>query len=339
MADEKINPVSHFPAADGIRGLAVMIVLIVHGLVMFYPETYKGLAGSGKIGVWLFFVLSSFLLTNIFIIKGMDCKSISSYFVGRIIRIIPLYATTLLIYSLFGYFSFEDAITIFKLNAPWGHLWTIAVEFKFYFILPIIAFVLIKLKDRPLLVVLAALLIMTAQLLIIPYYQVKPSSTDVAGYISCFIPGMVAAVIVSSGAKNSRTISDVAMFLIALSMIISIPCVRLAVTGIAEDGYLLDKHVHFSLAWSIFIYLALTSCGVINKFLSSRALRAIGKWSFSIYLFHWLVYTQISPSHQHSIIASFSSLILSIIVGALVFYFFERPIEKLRHQIMKRFLR
>lgn len=337
MTEKNITPVNHFPAADGIRGLAVMIVLIIHAMVMFYPGSYKALAGSGKIGVWLFFVLSSFLLTNVFIQKGMTRKNIISYFVGRVIRIIPIYAVTLLIYSLFGYFSIQDAITIFKLNAPWGHLWTIAVEFKFYFILPVIAFILIKLKNRPLLVILTALLMMAVQQLVVPFYEVKPSSTDVTGYISCFIPGMVAAVLVSRRKIASGMLADVAMLSILVCIIISIPYVRLVVTGIAEDGYLLNKHVHFSVVWSIFVYLALTSNGFINKHLSSRPLRMVGKWSFSIYLFHWLVYTQISPDHQHSIFAAFSALVLAIIIGALVFYCFERPIEKLRHQVMKNF--
>lgn len=330
------NKIIKFPAADGIRGLAVLIVLVVHAMVMFYPESYNGLAGAGKIGVWLFFVLSSFLLTNIFMHKGFNYKSILSYITGRVIRILPLYAFTLLAYSAFGYFSLQDAFTIFKMNAPWGHLWTIAVEFKFYFILPFIAFLLIKLSNKPVIMVITAVIIMLAQQLYLPFYEVNPSSTDVTGYISCFIPGMVAAILLANGKTVSNKTSDLILLFILAGVFISIPYIRLITLGVREDGYLLNKHVHFSIAWSVFVYLTLISTGYINKALSFNLLRVVGKWSFSIYLFHWLVYTQISPKHQHSLTASILAMLLSIVIGATIFYAFEKPMEKMRHLLMRK---
>ncbi|MCJ7926430.1 MAG: acyltransferase [Pantoea vagans] len=333
--------VKNFPAADGIRGLAVLIVLIVHSMVIFFPKTYDGLAGSGKIGVWLFFVLSAFLLTNTFIQKGFGIHNIYSYVLGRVIRIMPLYILTLLVYSAFGYFSLQDAYTIFKLNSPWGHLWTIAVEFKFYFILPIVAFVLIKMNDRFGLVytLISAAFIMAIQQWYYPYYDVKPSSTDMIGYISAFVPGMCCAVMLSENTFKKDFVSDAVCALILIGVMLSIPEVRSVFLGIPNDDYLLNKHVHFSFAWTILIFFTLSSSGKANKLFSSKALRQLGKWSFSIYLFHWLVYTQISTNHQNSVFASLFALVLSIIVGALVFYFFERPIEKLRHHIMRNFQR
>jgi len=46
---------SHFPEADGIRGLACLMVLFVHITAITFPETHPYLRGTGKIGVWLFF--------------------------------------------------------------------------------------------------------------------------------------------------------------------------------------------------------------------------------------------------------------------------------------------
>lgn len=327
-----------FPAADGIRGLAVLIVLIVHSMVMFFPKTYDGLAGSGKIGVWLFFVLSAFLLTNNFIQNGFGLKNILSYAVGRIIRIIPLYIITLIIYCEFNYFPLQTAYEIFKLNSPWGHLWTIAVEFKFYFLLPIIAYVLIKLNEKfgLLISLLSAIAIIALQQWYYPYYEVKPSSTDMVGYISAFIPGMCCAVILSMSNFRNNTTSDVACLLVLVGIMLSIPQIRSIFFGIPNDGYLLNKHVHFSLAWAVLVYFALSSSGNINRIFSSRVLRQLGKWSFSIYLFHWLIYTQLTNHFIGSYLWATLALFSAILTGGAVYFIIEKPIERFRHIVMRR---
>lgn len=338
MIEQRGNLAGHFPAADGIRGMAVLIVLIVHSMVMFFPNTYEGLAGSGKIGVWLFFVLSAFLLTNNFIQKGFGLKNITSYAIGRIIRIMPLYIITLIVYSAFGYFTPQEAYEIFKLNSPWGHLWTIAVEFKFYFILPIIAFVMIKLNEKfgLFFAILSALVIIALQQWYYPYYEVKPSSTDMVGYISAFIPGMCCAVILSMFNFKNNTISDVACLLVLVGVMLSIPQIRSIFFGIPNDGYLLNKHVHFSFAWAVLVYFALSSSGNINRMFSSRGLRLLGKWSFSIYLFHWLIYTQFTKFHTGSYVYSCIALLSAILVGSIVHAVIEHPLERFRHTLMKK---
>lgn len=53
-----------YPAADGIRGLACLLVLCTHLPGFFLPDYGKYVTGTGKYGVWLFFVLSAFLLTS-----------------------------------------------------------------------------------------------------------------------------------------------------------------------------------------------------------------------------------------------------------------------------------
>lgn len=338
MKEQRNNLVGHFPAADGIRGMAVLIVLIVHSMVMFFPNTYEGLAGSGKIGVWLFFVLSAFLLTNNFIQKGFGLKNITSYAIGRIIRIMPLYIITLIVYCVFGYFTPQAAYEIFKLNSPWGHLWTIAVEFKFYFILPIIAFALIKLNERfgLYLALLSALVIIALQQWYYPYFEVKPSSTDMIGYISAFITGMCCAVILSVYTFRKDAVSDIACVLVLMGVVLSVPQIRNVIFGIPNDGYLLNKHVHFSFAWAILVYFALSSSGKVNRLFSSRLLRLLGKWSFSIYLFHWLIYTQLTSRFAGSYLWAILALFIAAIAGGVIYFIIEKPIERFRHIIMRK---
>jgi len=60
----------HFDALDGLRGLAVLVVIASHlSNVGLLPQ--PGLSGTGKAGVYLFFVLSAFLLTRILLARSL----------------------------------------------------------------------------------------------------------------------------------------------------------------------------------------------------------------------------------------------------------------------------
>ncbi|TCL04072.1 acyltransferase family protein [Sodalis ligni] len=337
MINSKIGDSFRFPAADGIRGLAILIVLVAHCVGMFFPLIGDKIPGSAKIGVWLFFALSSFLLTNVFVKKGFSIKNISSYILGRIIRIIPLFILTLIVYCSFGYFSANYALAIFKLNTPWGHLWTIPVEFKFYALLPFIAYLLIKVQSNfgSIAMIVAAVMIISIQQWFYPYFEVKSSSTDMTGYISAFIPGMCCALLLSSHVFKKNSVSDFICYVILIGIGLSIPQIRKIFFGIPIDNYLLNKHAHFAVAWSFFIFFALSSNGKINKIFCSQALRLLGRWSFSIYLFHWIVYTEIMKHHMESYVWAFLAFSLAIIIGGLVCSVIERPLENGRHFLMR----
>lgn len=85
----------HNPVLDGVRGLAILLVMW-HHLTVFSPSgtvdgVYHGLTGMGAFGVDLFFVLSGFLITGIL----HDAKGTPNYFrnfyARRTLRIFPLY--------------------------------------------------------------------------------------------------------------------------------------------------------------------------------------------------------------------------------------------------------
>lgn len=97
--DVTVSESAKLNGADGIRGLACLIVLITHAVNMFFIGT-PYLHGTGRIGVWLFFVLSAFLLTYKFERSGFSLLSISNYVIGRVLRIIPLFLISVVVYRL-----------------------------------------------------------------------------------------------------------------------------------------------------------------------------------------------------------------------------------------------
>lgn len=157
----------HIPALDGIRGVAVLLVLASHLLI---GDPNRGLraiafkiANAGWIGVDIFFVLSGYLITSIL----RDSLGMPHYFrnfyMRRILRIFPLYFGTLFVlFVILGHVgSMEtDAVRPIlsqqwaawcyvinfvpgKFDSGWlfiGHFWSLAIEEQFYLVWPFVLF-------------------------------------------------------------------------------------------------------------------------------------------------------------------------------------------------------
>ncbi|MBI5288892.1 MAG: acyltransferase [Chloroflexi bacterium] len=171
---------SRLPALDGIRGLAILMVMefhfwgLVFGLSGRRPETgidgwAKRITGVGWSGVDLFFVLSGFLITGIL----YDAKSSNSFFrsfyARRFLRLAPVYYLFLLFVLLVVPFIHEinvaadvpelraiqawmwlyasnigSAVKPFDARLPLvhAHFWSLAVEEQFYLVWPVVVFLL-----------------------------------------------------------------------------------------------------------------------------------------------------------------------------------------------------
>ena len=168
----------HIPALDGVRGFAILLVLITHGvdacLKASTPleQSLYNVARWGWVGVDLFFVLSGFLITGILLSARKRPHYLRNFLVRRALRIFPLYYATLLVCLVLlpliplarfdwlrdlggrqGWFWLH-ASNYYKvcLNDPPIHwlstLWSLAVEEHFYLVWP---FVVWKLPARRLL--------------------------------------------------------------------------------------------------------------------------------------------------------------------------------------------
>ena len=155
---------AHLPALDGIRGLAILMVLFHHAV---YGAVAGGPLGRGLIraaelgwlGVDLFFVLSGFLITGILLDSRDDPHFYRNFYMRRTLRIFPLYYAFLLVYLGLGpvlpldrermaeavsykwwlVFYLTNVLICLKgsfIVASINHLWTLAVEEHFYLIWP-----------------------------------------------------------------------------------------------------------------------------------------------------------------------------------------------------------
>ena len=149
-------------ALDGVRGIAVLLVMASHFERFITPVAWilplKTVMSYGWAGVDLFFALSGFLITGILLATRADPHYLSTFYVRRAIRIFPIYYVTLIGVLLFAsmFPSFSDRVPprwewplyfiyatnwIPALTGVWppnviGHFWSLAVEEQFYLVWP-----------------------------------------------------------------------------------------------------------------------------------------------------------------------------------------------------------
>ncbi len=159
----------HIPALDGVRGIAILMVLLGHLFVrnpnpqVSWPLRFAALLfSSGWVGVDLFFVLSGFLITGILYDTQRSAHFFRNFYARRILRIFPLYYAVILglmaVSLLLGYRWFVPGTLLYLTylhtlwingvgytTAPWvniNHLWSLAIEEQFYSVWPLLVFLL-----------------------------------------------------------------------------------------------------------------------------------------------------------------------------------------------------
>ncbi|WP_434626181.1 acyltransferase [Pseudomonas sp. Z1-29] len=337
-----MNDSIRYAGADGIRGFACIIVLCVHAAAMFFSSTYMPLAGTGKIGVWLFFVLSAFLLTSKFERTGFSFYAILVYGLGRVLRIMPLFAIVVCLYYFLGTANIvtgTDAKNAILLTQGFAHLWTIPVEFKFYVVLPVVAFGLVRAKafgGHAATLSLAVILIALQQGFW-PYWATTENSISTRWYLSSFTLGCYFAVSFEYYRESVKpALADFVGVAVICLMVLSSPFMRNVLFDMPMDKWLQNKFVYLSLFWGLFIVALADGKGVIGAILQSAIMNKLGAWSFSIYLVHWYFYVTLSSAHPDSFGWMLVGVGLAVVFGALLHYVVEAPIERMRHSIQER---
>jgi len=327
-----------FRNAEGIRGLACLIVLTIHTCAMFFPDSGQYLSGSAKIGVWLFFVLSAFLLTNHLLMGGtLTREKMTDYVIGRLLRIVPLYLVAVMAYRLLGTAGIDsssDMLHAATLTAGFAHLWTIPVEMKFYLLLALMITPIATICGRwgtgwAFSFILAIGLL---SVIIFPPRHTPESSISLRWYVPCFLAGMAAAVIYPNLKVRSRlcTVVNLAM---AICLVFSTNYFRGLLGGSPDPKWLMDKFVPIGFAWATLVVLNVDVPGAWSKFWNMQPLRLMGRWSYSIYLFHWLIVATLAGTHRGSIVFAAIGFISSVLLGAFIYRSIERPLLKLRQLI------
>ena len=164
------------PELDTLRGLAILGVLLYHGLYWardlspFSPIQRRilSVASVGQFGVNLFFVLSGFLITGLLLDSKNRPDYYRRFYLRRALRILPAYYLTLAVLVFFHLISHgflvmsllysSNLSLLFGIAMSYPVLWAVAVEQHFYIFWPV---VVKRLSERALMGVTVAILILT----------------------------------------------------------------------------------------------------------------------------------------------------------------------------------
>jgi peptidoglycan/LPS O-acetylase OafA/YrhL len=284
---------TYFPALDGVRAIAILMVMVFHLAQSGIP--IPGPTIIGQTGVDLFFVLSGFLITGILLKSPQgDWHEIHTFYIRRTLRIFPLYYATILLLDLAGRhvsFAFWIYLQDFYYAANWPigdpiHFWSLAIEEQFYLLWP---FVVLFLPRRRLMPALW-LMIATALLIRIPLIH--------AGISPFFFPlsrfdalsaGAILALLQQSGTLTRYRRPLIALFVVSALL------VGLQGKAAAHSPNLfwvqVTKFTALAAFYAAGIGIVLTSrANLLTRSLSAAPLRFIGRIAYGLYVFHPIVY-------------------------------------------------
>jgi peptidoglycan/LPS O-acetylase OafA/YrhL len=317
---------THIPAIDGLRALAVFAVVLYHLGISWIP--------GGFLGVDLFFVISGYVITRLILdsIESANGLDIKEFYAARVRRLLPGLVVLIIITSVFTALFAPDAVRRFISDVPFvltgtnnwqlvalnqdyfqaigrppllQHTWSLAVEFQFYLIWPIILlFVWRRFGKR--VVRRAALAIATFSGTALFLFSLQADNAT-AGRISHIYFGtdthslglfLGSALAVSWIPRNlTRNISQRAQdFIDGIGVFgfIGLLCIFLFIDQSNATLY----QIAFPLAGLFGCATIVSIVHPASRFsplLSNRVFLWIGQRSYGIYLWHWVIFQITRP--------------------------------------------
>ena len=337
------------PALDGLRAIAALLVLFFHAGVPF-------LAG-GYLGVDVFFVLSGFLITSILILEFRSTGRIrfSSFYARRARRLLPAALLVLLVTAVV-YRNVAPPVALLENEAgfvaaaiylsnwlfmaqsqnyfaeaaypsPVLHYWSLSVEEQFYVLWPaLLIAILIAVRRRPRLVLPAMVVLAAAGVAVSAWLTASaPESAyfnTIARVYQLLLGAVLAAWVVRSTITSRPRIGT------SLATVGLVGLVTLAVVDPSPwlGGVLACAATLAVLAGNEF------GAGAVARGLSTHPMRALGRWSYSTYLWHWPVIViggivGVLPAPWPLRAAAVAAVTLSM--AALTYRFVERPFQSI----------
>lgn len=341
------------PALDGLRGLALLGVLLFHA---------NGALPGGYLGVDLFFVLSGFLITALLLAEERQTGRIalSAFWVRRARRLFPALLSLMPAVALYGrYFARSDELQVlrgqalatlgyvanwhtifdhrsywqlFAAPSPLEHTWSLSIEEQFYLAWPlVVVFVLRRGGRRALLgtcLALSAISVGAMLALFTPENSTRAylgTDTRMAGILA---GAALATVLPLSATFRPETARKLDFLGVIALLGLGVMWARLK----GENPFLYRGGFWLSEV-AVLVLIACAVCGQrsrIARLLSLRPFRLLGAISYGAYLWHWPVNVFVTSerAHMHGLGLYVLRFALTIAIAIASYYLLEQPIRR-----------
>jgi peptidoglycan/LPS O-acetylase OafA/YrhL len=342
------GPSSHVPALDGLRAIALLLVVLFHARIPGFS--------NGDLGVDVFFVLSGFLISGILLRSASRGRvSFADFYRRRALRLLPAYLTVLvvcvatdLLHDSGG--TLKGAATSFFYVSNWAaaagigmgllaHTWSLSIEEQFYLVWPLVLVALLARAHGDLrrvartvgLLVLASYLSIVACLLLGGSVELAWNATTSR---ACeLLAGCLLAVVVQR--RRLAGAPAVGTGRRATGLVSFVGLLALLVVGSHNPA---DPWVEMLVQWPVVVALTvllIIACvagpNLTGTMLGWRPLVAVGKVSYGAYLWHFPVFVVVDSTLGLSTWAPrLLALAVTAVVVVLSYRFVEQPFLRMK---------
>jgi peptidoglycan/LPS O-acetylase OafA/YrhL len=327
--DRQAKPVRdrYVPELDGLRGLAILLVMLFHFVaIMPVGWSERSLAckiigrigASGWCGVDLFFVLSGFLITGILHDTRGSTRYLTTFYARRALRIFPLYYAVLLaVFFVYPWVLPRSAQMPGPPDQQWWywlycvnflralhgpsscntsglsleHFWSLAVEEQFYLIWPFVILAFNRLAARRACLILVGIAFVSRMIFVLrgdwcAAYMLTPCRID------ALAAGSYTALVMRSGATQSmprlaRLGALGSGVILAAFVLRGHGFLLLGDPAVQIVGYPLLSVFFVS---GVILAVSPSNTGIYKACLRSSFLAFFGKYSYGIYVYHFLLF-------------------------------------------------
>jgi peptidoglycan/LPS O-acetylase OafA/YrhL len=350
------------PALDGLRAVAITLVLLHHTAAFLIPAWQSSLFPGGFLGVDLFMVLSGFLITTLLLQRhDREQRPILTFYLRRALRLIPAVLALLLanlIYAVVEGGGVADALrsiaVVLAYVTNWAalagvalsryvtHLWSLAIEEQFYLVWPLLLFTALRLwPSRRRLAWLAISMAVLAAAWRAALYQsgdgwlriyLRTDARADALAIGAALALLPRAWIARAIGPRMRSLTGTA----ALAVVI------LAAALLAPDARVLylGGFTVVAIAAAVLIASVLEPESGLARALSARPLVLLGRLSYALYLWHFGIF-QVVAAHTAGWATAPRVLLgwsLTLIAAVASYRFIELPALRLKGRLGRRAL-
>ena len=354
------------PGLDGLRGLAVLAVVIYH----FFGDVLPG----GYLGVDMFFVLSGFLITSLLVreFRVTGRISLRDFWVRRFRRILPAAVTVLVICTAIVAAIGGDLVvgireqflgTLFFVNnwtqiatsqsyfadneiQVFAHYWSLAVEEQFYLIWPLlIAGLFIFVRRYPRRVPIIVSVLLAAASAVAMWFIYTPGEDPTRVYYGTdthafgLLIGAALSLIITS--TNSDPAADTwpsshragaitAQVLAPLALLAYLAQLIFMTADLEltyRGGLVLTSVLSALMIWGV-----VRGARPLTWIFGATVMRWLGQRSFSLYLWHWplimILIALFDSKREHAWVWGLVALPLSFLLSEISYQFIENPFRR-----------